>query len=116
VGDGASAAADSRTSDVLTSTAADATATGSSTAADTEAEEGEGMDPEEQAQYAAAAAVDYEYSGEGPVPPELYFRQQVTNGSGQLNMLTCRVCVINTPLFQQALLGSNCCWVCVHGC
>uniref|UniRef100_A0A383VE63 Pseudouridine synthase I TruA alpha/beta domain-containing protein n=1 Tax=Tetradesmus obliquus TaxID=3088 RepID=A0A383VE63_TETOB len=54
-----------------------ATATGSSTAADTDGDEGGGMDPEEVAQYAAASAVDYEYSGEGPVAPELYFRQQV---------------------------------------
>jgi hypothetical protein len=40
------------------------------------------MDPEEVAQYAAAAAVDYEYSGKGPVPPELYFRQQVSHVLG----------------------------------
>jgi hypothetical protein len=40
------------------------------------------MDPEEAAQYAAAAAVDYEYLGEGPVPPELYFKQQVSRGAG----------------------------------
>jgi hypothetical protein len=42
-----------------------------------DAEGGEGLDLDEEAQYAAAAAVDYEYSGEGPVPPELYFGQQV---------------------------------------
>ncbi|WIA38279.1 hypothetical protein OEZ86_001619 [Tetradesmus obliquus] len=86
-GNGVSAA-DSSTSASISTTAdasvdanadvsAAATATGSSTAADTDGEEGAGMDPEEVAQYAAAAAVDYEYSGEGPVAPELYFRQQV---------------------------------------
>lgn len=63
--------------DASVDASAAATATGSSTAADTDGEEGGGMDPEEVAQYAAAAAVDYEYSGEGPVAPELYFKQQV---------------------------------------
>lgn len=128
VADSSTSTSASTSADASVDASAAATATGSSTAADTDGEEGGGMDPEEVAQYAAAAAVDYEYSGEGPVAPELYFKQQVgicvllklkglsrSAAAASAVMHACARTVAPLPLLSllcSPLLSSSCCCCC----